>query len=92
MFVFYSLKHHRQESETISSRATETQFQLQQEKDRLSHLLQDSALERDKLLEQLREAYSEKGEIERQCSEHEGNAKEMISQLQKCEQEYKQDK
>ena len=92
MFVFYSLKHHQQESETISSRATETQFQLQQERDQLNHLLQKSTIERDKLLEQLQEVYSEKEEIEQQFNEYEANAKEMISQLQKREHEYKHEK
>ena len=60
---FCSLKNHKQEteeSETISSRASEAHYQLQQEKEQLSHQLRDAGVERDKLLEQLREAYSEK--------------------------------
>ena len=66
LLQFCSLRHHRQESETISSRASEAHYQLQQEREQLSDQLHDAGVERDKLLEQLREAYSEKEKNEGQ--------------------------
>ena len=88
LLEFCSLRHHRQESETLSSRVSETQHQLQQEKEQLNHQLQDARVERDKLLEQLREAYSEKEKNEGQL--------QMLSQnlnvLQSQEEDHKKEK
>ena len=88
LLQFCSLRHHRQESETINSRASETNSQLQQEKEQLSHQLQDARVERDKLLEQLREAYSEKEKNEGQLQMLNQN----LSVLQNQEEERKKEK
>ena len=81
MSYFVSLRHNKQESETISSRASETQHQLQQEKENLISQLQDGRVERDQLMEQLRAAYREK---------------ELLGQnldvVQKREEEYKKER
>ena len=81
MSYFVSLRHNKQESETISSRASETQHQLQQEKENLISQLQDGRVERDQLMEQLRAAYREK---------------ELLGQnldaVQKHEKEYKKER
>ena len=88
LLEFCSLKHHRQESETLSSRVSEIQHQLQQEKEQHNQQLQDVRVERDKLLEQLREAYSEKEKNEGQL--------QMLSQnlnvLQSQEKDHKKEK
>ena len=82
------MRHNKQEHETISSRADDAYHQLQQEKEQFSHQLQDARVERDKLLEQLREAYSEKETIEGQF--------QMLNQnylvLQNYEEEHKKEK
>ena len=85
---FCSLRHHRQESETISSRVSETNSQLQQEKEQLSRQLQDARVERDKLQEQLQEAYSEKEKNEGQLQILNQN----LNVLQNQEEEHKKEK
>ena len=99
IFLFFSLKYNKQQSETISSRASETQYQLQQEKESLIRQLEDGSVERDKLLEQLREAYGEKEKIEQQFKEHasasnetNGMLNQNITALQKHKEELKQEK
>ena len=62
--------------------------QLQQEKEQLSHQLQDVRVERDKLLEQLREAYSEKEKNEGQLQMLNQN----LNVLQNQEEEHKKEK
>ena len=98
-FFIFSLKYNKQQSETISSRASETQCQLQQEKESLIRQLEDGSVERDKLMEQLREAYGEKEKIEQQFKEHvsasnetNGMLNQNITALQKHEEELKQEK
>ena len=87
MLNFCSLSHHRQETETITSRVSEVHNQLQQEKDQLSHQLQDVRVERDKL-EQLQEAYSEKEKNEGELQILNQN----LSMLQNQEEEHKKEK
>ena len=83
-----SLKHNRQESETISSRASEAKHQLQQEKEQLNHQLRDTRVERDKLLEHLREAYSEKEKNEGQLQ----TLNQNLNVLQSQEEDHKKEK
>ena len=95
----FSLKSQRQQSDTINSRASEAQCQLEQEKEMLTRKLQDGIVERDKLMEQLREAYKEKEKIEQQFTDHvtaSNETNEMLNQnivvLQKHEEDLRQER
>ena len=94
--VHISLQHFKQESKTISSRASEAQTELQRDKEHLVGQLNAANGEKEKLMEQLREAYIEKGKIEKQLNDHVTAANETTDMLnqnlevaQKHEEEYK---
>lgn len=94
MFCF-SLQNVKQESQTIGSRVSDVEGQLQQEqreKEGLIRQLQGASEERDKLLEQLREVYSEKEKIERQLKDTKDVLDQNVETAQKREEEHKKEK